>query len=192
MKTYEKNDINSAKKKFAGNYIVIMVIILLISNIFNHMESISINGITAIRSIALFVAILVSARVLTKSVIKKFQITKSNADNLRFNINLIVIGIAIISLFYFLFSVHSNVKEMKNTTSYRVLSIYSTQEEADKIVEDAASKARKSFLIVWVAIMISSAIVVGTDGKYIEELCFPDVTNESINGTERMKEKIIQ
>ena len=181
MKTYEKNDVSSAKKQFAIKYIVSMFIILYITDIINHASDISINGLTVLRSILCFAAILILSRVLTKIEINKFQITKSNSDNLRFNINLIIIAVAVISLFYFLFSVNSNVKSVKNTASYKIMSLYSSQSEADEIVERVAKDARKSFLIVWVAIMVSSAIVVGTEGNYIEKLCLPDDTNSFTN-----------
>ena len=178
--TYEKNDITSAKKNFAGIYIGIMLVLLYFTDILNRLTDISIKGLTVLRSIIFFISIILLARLLTKNIINKFQITKSYSDNLRFNINLIIIAVALLSLFYFLFAVSQNVKEIKDSSNYKTASLFLAKDSVDEIVEEAAKQARKSFIIVWISIMTASAIVVGTDGKYIEHLCFDDSLNKTI------------
>ena len=132
MKKYEKNDITGARRSFTGLYIVLMAAVLQISNIIYEISNTSIEGITVIRSILVFIAVILLSKVLTKSAIKKYKITKSYSDNLRFNINLVIIAVGLISLFYFLYSVNSNIKEVKETTEYKMVVLYSSEAKADE------------------------------------------------------------
>ena len=175
-KAYEKNDVSSAKRSFAYTYIVIMIVALYITDIIKELSDISLDGITAIRSIICFAAVLVLARYLTKYVINKYKISKPYADNLRFNINLIIIAVAFLSLFYFLITVKSNINTIKDSTEYRMYAMFSSKSEADDIIKTAEKEARKSFIIVWISIMTASAIAVGLEGKTIDHYCYEEPT----------------
>ena len=63
---------------------------------------------------------------------------------------------------------------------------------ANDTLEEAAKQARKSFLIVWISIMISSAIAIGLEGKKIEQLCLPDSTNRNFDSAEKQNDEIIE
>ena len=49
-KTIEKNDVTSATKKFAGLYILIMIIALYITDIINEVKDYSLKELTTISS----------------------------------------------------------------------------------------------------------------------------------------------
>ena len=83
---------------------------------------------------------------------------------------------------YFLYSVNSNIKEVKETTEYKMVVLYSSEAKADEILNEAGKQVRKSYIIVWASIMTASVIAVGTEGKCIEKYCYEDENvNDSVN-----------
>lgn len=173
-KMIEKNDVTSATKNFGGLYILIMIIALYITDIISDAKDYSLNELTTMRVIIIFFTILISSFLLTRCVIKKYSITKSFKDNLRFNINLVIIGIAVISIFYFLITLNGNVKKIRQSNEYKVASIYLNENEMEQVIDKVKSEARGAFVKIWVSILIASGISVGLEGKIINKYCLED------------------
>ena len=173
-KMVEKNDVTSAAKNFGGLYILVMIIALYITDIISDVKDYSLNELTTIRIVIIFFTILISSFLLTRYVIKKYNITKSFKDNLKFNINLIIIGIAVISIFYFLIALNRNIKEIKQSNEYKMASIYLNEDEMEDVIGKVKSEARGGFVKVWVSILIASGISVGLEGKIIDKYCLED------------------
>ena len=173
-KMVEKNDVTSAAKKFGGLYIVVMIIALYITDIINEVKDCSLKELTTMRIVIIFFTILISSFLLTRYAIKKYSITKSFKDNLRFNINLIIIGIAVISIFYFLISLNRNIKEIRQSNEYKMAAIYLNEDELEDVIDEVKSEARGGFVKVWVSILLASGISVGLEGKIIDKYCLED------------------
>ena len=122
----------------------------------------------------MFLTIIISSFLLTRYVIKKYSITKSFKDNIRFNINLVIIGIAIISIFYFLITLNSNVNKIKESSEYKIVSIYLDKDDVEELLDEVKSEARGAFIKVWTSILLASAISVGLEGKIIDKYCLED------------------
>ena len=175
MKIYEKNDVKGAAKKFGINYVVLMFVALYITDIINQFGDITMGQLTTIRAGVCFIAVILLARFLTINVVKKYQITSSYKDNLRFNINLVIIAVAVVSIFYFLISLNSNVKEVEESSEYRMAATFLGEEVLEEQLEDIKKEARNGFIIVWVAILAGSAVAVYSEGKILDKYCIEDI-----------------
>jgi len=180
MKTYEKNDVSSAVKRFARDYVLVIIAILALASIIFQLSDVSITGMTTIRAIVLFVTVILASKRITKEVIKKFQITKLYKDNLKFNINLIIIAVAILSIFYFLITLNNNINKFEESSEYRLYEVFVGEEQAKEMLVEAEKEARKSFIILWVSILAASAVAIATEEKTIEKYCLEDETERTI------------
>jgi len=142
MKTYEKNDVKGAAKTFSISYVAYMFLALYVTDIINSVTDITMGQLTTIRAAICFVLVILLGRFLTINVVKKYQITSSYKDNLRFNINLAIIAVAVISIFYFIFSLNSNIKEVEDSSEYRfaaaVLGEDALEEELETLKKELA------------------------------------------------------
>ena len=180
MKTYEKNDVKGAAKTFSINYVVLMFVALYVTNIINNVTDITMGQLTTIRAVICFVGVILLGRFLTINVVKKYQISRSYKDSLRFNINLAIIAVAVISIFYFLFSLNSNIKKVEDSSQYK-MAVTFIGEEVEEELEDIKKEARNGFIIVWVAILAGSAVAVYSEGKILDKYCIEDVVEENEN-----------
>ena len=181
MKTYEKNDVKGAAKTFAIRYITIMLILVYVTDIIQGLSDITHGQLVTIRAIICLVGVIVFSRLLTINIVRKYQINASFKDNLRFNINLAIIAVAVISIFYFLFALNSNVKEFEDSSEYKMYATILGEEKVEDELEDVKKEARKGFIIVWVAILAGSAVAVYSEGKILDKYCKEDVEQEVLN-----------
>ena len=181
MKTYEKNDVKGAERTFRTNYIIMMFLILFITDIIVEATDITLGQLAIVRSILCFLGVILLSRILTINVVKKYQITTSYKDSLRFSINIVIIAVAVLSIFYFLFSLNNNIKEVEDSSEYKVAVTFLGEEAVEEELEDIKKEARNGFIVVWVAILSASAIAVYSEGKILDKYCEEDVEQEVLN-----------
>ena len=184
MKTYEKNDVKGAARTFRINYVVTMLILLYITDIVHELSDITHGQFVTMRAIICFAGVILLSRFLTINAVKKYQITKQFKDNLRFNINMVIIIVAVISIFYFLFILNSNVNKVEDSAQYRMAVTFLGEETVEEQLKDVKKEARNGFIIIWVAILAGSAVAIYSEEKILDRYCREDileVEQEEIN-----------
>ena len=110
------------------------------------------------RSVAMALAIIVGVIATCIGLSKKYIVKKNMKEFYTKYVIIAVIAIALLSILYFMYCVKSEVDEVKNSSEYRMAkSIYGTT-YTDKILDDAADEARKSWYSIW-GIMIGASVV---------------------------------
>lgn len=166
-------------RTFLVTYIIILIIALLISDALYEIDGITTTQKILVRTSLCFIAVIFGTWYSTRHVMKKYKCTKPYEDTIRMYINIAIIGVAALSLFYFLYIVKSNVNEIKSGYEYKYVSSMLSNEVADSIVKNAEREARKSFFIVWGGIVVASAISIPLQRKRISQYVEEDIVEET-------------
>lgn len=143
-------------KRFCSNYIVILIIALVITDIV--FKATDYENVILIRGITMALAIIIGVILTTIGLSRKHIVKKNMKEFYSKYVIIAVIAIAFLSILYFMYCVKSEVGEVKESSEYKMAkSIYGTT-YTDKVLEDAADKARKDWYSIW-GIMIGASIV---------------------------------
>lgn len=143
-------------KRFCSNYIAILILALLITDIV--FKANDYENIVLIRGITMTLAIIIGVITVNIGLSKKYIVKRDMKDFYSRYVIIAVVAIAFLSILYFMYCVKSEVEDVKNSSQYRIAeSIYGTK-YTDKVLDDAADEARKQWYSIW-GIMLCASIV---------------------------------
>ena len=158
MKTREKIEPGVFTKKFCIAYVIILYAVLSLADIIfiaNDHEN-----VTLIRSIIMSATILLSVALIIKSLMKKNICVRSLEQSYKMSITIAIIAVALISIFYFMYCVKSNVNKIKEDYKYVMAKTYFGESAAEKLLDSAAEEARESWYTVWGVMIATSAVAI--------------------------------
>ncbi len=164
-------NVGKATKQFLTYYLVTIFILLWITDIITQVSDISMTGLTVLRSILLFFGIIFSAGWYTRKVIRKYGITRDGAVQLNFNLKMIIIVIALISIVYFIINLNNNINEYEDSTTYQLYSRIIGNDDMDSMLEKVKADATKSYFIIWGVILCGSFVAVLRERSVIAINC---------------------
>lgn len=176
-------------KRFCSNYVAILIIALLITDLI--FKATDYDNVILIRGGIMAVAIVFGVIATIMGLSKKYIVKRNMKDFYRKYVIIAVIAIALLSIFYFMYCVKSEVGEVKESAQYKIAKSRYGTTYTNKVLEEAAEKARKQWYSIW-GIMIGASVVTIPITKKLFEKYSEDneeiVTNVSINATDVEKE----
>lgn len=165
--------------KVAGSFTWLYLVILYVSLAISD-GSFAINESMTLRIIICMVGVFLGIWGATKYAVSRYICPKTLQDSIRTYLNIVIIAIAAISLFYLLFALKSNVNKIKDSPEYKYVSIYLSQETADEIIKEAEKEARGKFLMLWAGIVVASGISIPLQKKRIDKYCVEEMPEQKI------------
>lgn len=176
-------------KRFCSNYIAILIIVLVITNII--FQANDYENVLLIRGGAMAVTIIVGVITMTIGLSKRYRVKKSMKDFYTKYVIIAVIAIALLSIIYFMYCVKSEVAEVKESAQYKIAKSRFGTTYTDKVLEDAADEARKQWYSIW-GIMIGASVVTIPMIKKIFDKYSEDeeeTVEESFSNTEEIEKE---
>ena len=170
---------SKVRKTFLAAYLLILILALFISDAIYQVEGITSTQKILVRTGLCFIGVIFGTWYSTRYAMKKYKCIKSYEDSIRTYINIAIIGVAALSLFYFLFIVKSNINDIKSGHDYKIASSILSNEVADNILKNAEREARKNFFIAWGGIVVASAISIPLQRKRISQYIEEDIVEET-------------
>lgn len=174
--------------KVAGSFAWLYLVILYISLVIGD-AAFAINESMTLRIIICMIGVFLGIWCATRYAVSRYICLKNLQDAIRTYLNIVIIAIAFISLFYLLFALKSNVNKIKDSPEYKYVSLYLSQETADEIVGEAEKEARGKFFMLWAGIVVASGISIPLQKKRIAKYCVEDMPEQNIREDNMEQEK---
>ncbi|MBE5821491.1 MAG: hypothetical protein E7311_02745 [Clostridiales bacterium] len=159
MSNNKEKKVKNFPSSFIGVQIVVLYLTLMIGDIIVEASDISTS---IIRYLSIAVVGFVSVYLLIKNTLK--ECTSEVYESVHKFSKLLPIAVAVILLFYGLFSVESNVSELENDYSYKwIMSLSETFGEEsylEKIIEEAKAEARTMWIISSIIYLVAAEAAV--------------------------------
>lgn len=171
MKTRKEIEPGAFAGRFCTIYIVTILLVLSIADVIfmaNDHENVAL-----IRSIVMAATIIIGVMLIIKSLMKKNICVKSMEQSYKLYITIAIIAVALLSIFYFMYCVKSNVNKIKEGNDYKTVKLFFGEKAAEALLDEAAEDARKDWYTVWGVMIAASAVAVpiarNMISKYSEE-----------------------
>jgi len=183
MEKRERIEPGNLVKKFLISYILILYAVISLADIIfiaNDHEN-----VVLIRSIIMSISVILGTIIVLKSIAKKHILVKDLESTYKTFITIAIIAVAILSIFYFMYCVKSNVNKIEDGSEYRSMKMWVGEKAAQKLLEKAAEEAREDWYTVWGVMIAASAVAVPVARKIIDQS-----TQEEYNNQNNIEEQI--